>query len=156
MVYMKRIGIAPQQQERSFKGTALPQVFADQLGWHDFTREVEAAWNRIPAAERAMTAIKVDNYGEAAALDLYARGLPPALSGHNQYFLWGLRGQKPRDVMVVQDDMEGLKPYCRQAIQLGTTWSPYAMAYENGKVIALCRGVTPSLATLWPETKNFS
>lgn len=154
--YIERIGIAPQQQERSFKGTVLPQLFADQLGWHDFTLQVEAAWNRIPASERAVTGIKVDNYGEAAALDLYGKGLPPALSGHNQYFLWGLRGQNPRDLLVIQHDLAGLRPYCRQVTPLGTTWSRYAMAYENGKVIALCRGVTPPLATLWPQLKNYS
>ena len=68
---------------------------ADQLGWYDFVGHVEAAWSRIPASERATTDIKVDQYGEAAALDLYGSGLPPALSGHNQYFLWGLRGQTP-------------------------------------------------------------
>lgn len=69
--------------------------------------------------------------------------------------MWSLRGQDPRDVLVVQDDLEGLKRYCRQVIPLGTTWSPYAMAYENNKVIALCRGVTPSLARIWPQLKNF-
>ncbi|CAN5587684.1 glycosyltransferase family 39 protein [soil metagenome] len=156
IAYMTRIGIAPQQQERSFKGTVLPQVFADQLGWHDFTAQVEAAWKRIPASERAATGIKVDNYGEAAALDLYGTGLPAALSGHNQYFLWGLRGQNPRDLLVIQHDLDALRPYCRQVVQLGTTWSRYAMAYENGKVIALCRGVTPPLTTLWPQLKNYN
>ncbi|GAA4764946.1 glycosyltransferase family 39 protein [Stakelama sediminis] len=153
--YITRIGVAPQQQERSFKGTVLPQLFADQLGWRDFTRQVEAAWSRIPVAERAVTGIKADNYGEAAALDLYGKGLPPALSGHNQYFLWGLRGQHPRDLLVIQHDLPALRPYCRQVVVLGTTWSRYAMAYENGKVIALCRGVTPPLATLWPSLKMY-
>ena len=153
--YLTRIGIAPQQQERSFRGTALPQVFADQLGWHDFAHQVEAAWARIPAADRAVTAIKVDNYGEAAALDLYGQGLPPALTGHNQYFLWGLRGQAPRDLLVIHDDPTDLT-YCRQIVRLGTTFSPLAMAYENGKVIALCRGVTPPLPALWPRFKHFN
>lgn len=154
--YMARIGIAPQQQEKSFKGTALPQVFADQLGWHDFARQVEAAWARIPVAERAQTGIKVDNYGEAAALDLYGHGLPPALSGHNQYYMWGLRGQHPVNLLVVQHNPQDLKPYCREMTILGTTYSPLAMAYENGKVIALCKGVTPPVGALWPELKNFS
>jgi hypothetical protein len=154
--YMRTIGIVPQQQERSFKGTALPQVMADQLGWHDFVRQVEAAWNRIPPEMRARTAIKVENYGEAAALDLYGSGLPPVVSGHNQYFLWGLRGQHPTNVLTVEGDMEGLKPHCRRATLLGTTWSPYAMTFENGKIIAFCEGVKPSLPTLWPELKNYS
>ena len=153
--YMARIGAAPQQQERSFTGTVLPQTFADQLGWHDFAAQVQAAWHHIPMADRAVTAIKVDNYGEAAALDLYGRGLPPALSGHNHYYLWGLRGQHPRDVLVVQRELGTLRPYCRQVVLLGTTASRFAMAYENGKAIALCRGVTPPLAKLWPQVKHF-
>ncbi|TCU52288.1 dolichyl-phosphate-mannose-protein mannosyltransferase [Novosphingobium sp. PhB57] len=154
--YMGRIGIAPQQQERSFKGTVLPQVFADQLGWHDFTDQVETAWHHLPAPLRAQTGIKVDNYGEAAALDLYGRHLPPVLSGHNQYFLWGMRGQRPRHLVVVQDDLAGLEPYCEKVTLLDRTWSRYAMAYENGKVIALCEGVRPPLEQLWPELRNFS
>jgi 4-amino-4-deoxy-L-arabinose transferase-like glycosyltransferase len=154
--YIHRIGIAPQQQERSFKGTILPQQFADQLGWHDFARQVEMAWRRIPLSERSTTAIKVDNYGEAAALDLYGKGLPSALSGHNQYFLWGLRGQRPTNVLSVQDDLSDMIPYCRKVTLLGTTSSRYAMAYENDKVIALCESVKPPLIELWPQLKNFS
>ncbi len=154
--YIHRIGIAPQQQERSFKGTTLPQQFADQLGWHDFARQVEVAWSRIPLSKRSATAIKVDNYGEAAALDLYGKGLPSALSGHNQYFLWGLRGQHPTNVLSVQDDLSEMIPFCRKVTLLGTTSSRYAMAYENGKVIALCEDVKPPLIELWPQLKNFS
>lgn len=154
--YIHRLGIAPQQQERSFKGTTLPQVMADQLGWHDFVRQVEVAWNRIPASERASTAIKVDNYGEAAALDLYGTGLPPTVSGHNQYYLWGLRGQNPINVLSVQDDVEAMRPYCEHVTLLGKTWSRYAMSFENGKVIALCRGVRPPLRVLWPQLKLYS
>ncbi|WP_171012623.1 MULTISPECIES: glycosyltransferase family 39 protein [unclassified Sphingomonas] len=153
--YIQRLGIAPQQQERSFKGTALPQLVADQLGWHDFAGQVEAAWNRIPVSERPITAIKVDNYGEAAALDLYGKGLPAALSGHNQYFLWGLRGQRPINLLSVQEKLADMYPYCDEVVLLGTTWSRYAMSYENGKVIALCRGLKPELSRLWPRLKSY-
>ncbi|WP_338467181.1 glycosyltransferase family 39 protein [Novosphingobium sp. ZN18A2] len=153
--YMQRTGIAPQQQERSFRGTVLPQVFADQVGWHDFTHQVEAAWNRIPPADRAATGIKVDNYGEASALDLYGHGLPPALSGHNQFYLWGLQGQHPVNLLVVQHNPEDLKPYCRQMTVLGKTYSKWAMAHENGKVIAFCKGVTPPIGKLWPKLKMY-
>ncbi len=31
----------------------------------------------LPLSKRSATAIEVDNYGEAAALDLYGKGLPP-------------------------------------------------------------------------------
>lgn len=156
--YMRHFPLKPQQQEKSFKGTILPQVFADQVGWHDFTSEVGGAWQKIPAEDRAATAIKVDNYGEAAALDVYggAFGLPPALTGHNQYFLWGLRGQHPRNLLVVQDHPERLEPYCEKTVILGTTESPNAMAYENGKTIAFCQGLKIDLQAYWPQLKNYS
>jgi hypothetical protein len=154
--YMHRLRIAPQQQQRSFKGTKLPQVMADQLGWHDVVGPVETAWSRIPVSERATTAIKVENDGEAAALDLYGSGLPPALSGHNQYFLRGLRGQTPSEVLSIQDGLDALKRHCGQVTLLGATWSRYAVTFENGKVMALCRGLKTPLAELWPRLTSFS
>ncbi len=135
----------------------MPQIFADMLGWHDFVREVGVAYDSLPPNERARTSILVDNYGEAAALDVYgtAYGIPPALSGHNQYFFWGLRGQDPENVLRVQSNPERLRPYCAQMRELGTTRSRYARGLENGKTIAFCRGVHPSLATIWPSFKVF-
>jgi len=156
-VYMRHFPLKPQKQEKSFAGTLLPQVFADQLGWHDFADQVGAAWQAIPVAERARTAIKVDNYGEAAALDIYGAryGLPPALSGHNQYYFWGLRGQDPVNLLVVQNHPERLDPYCQHTVIYRTTLSPDAMASENGKIIAFCQDLKVSLSDEWPNIKHF-
>lgn len=159
--YMQHVPLKPQKQEKSFAGTLLPQLFADQLGWRDFTVQVGAAWRQIPAAERAHTAIKVDNYGEAAALDIYggADGLPPALSGHNQYYFWGKtyleHARPPVNLLVVQRHPERLRPYCQQTIIYRTTLSPDAMASENGKIIAFCQGLKVKLADEWPNIKHF-
>ncbi|ESQ81808.1 hypothetical protein AEAC466_19795, partial [Asticcacaulis sp. AC466] len=154
--FIEHFPLKPQQQEKSFAGTLLPQVFADQLGWRDFTDQVGTAWNQIPASERAKTAIKVDNYGEAAALDIYGKpyGLPPTLSGHNQYYFWGLRGQHPVHLLVVQNHPERLYPYCQKTTLYRTTFSPDAMHSENGKIIAWCQGLKVDLPTLWPELKH--
>ena len=152
--YMRAIGFAPQQQERSFAGTELPQQFADQLGWRDFAAQVSAAWTKIPVAERSATAVLTGNYGEAAALDLYAE-LPPALSAHNQYYLWGLRGQTPSHLLLLADPEEDLAPFCTSTERLGITYSRWAMAYENGQAIVLCRGLKHRLVEAWPRLKHF-
>ncbi len=156
--YMKAIHQEPQQEERSFEGTALPQEFADQFGWHDFVRQVGGAWSKVPADLRPATAIVTGNYGEAAALDIYGAplGLPPALAGHNEYFLWGLRGQHPSNMLLIVRDPGAVKDHCASVEVLGTTFSPYAMSYENGKSVILCRGVKPPLEQAWPNLKNFS
>ena len=56
----------------------------------------------------------------------------------------------------MQEHFERLVPYCQKATILGTTSSADAMAYENGKVIAYCKGVKVDIQTLWPQLKNFS
>ncbi|MGD0474018.1 MAG: glycosyltransferase family 39 protein [Candidatus Velthaea sp.] len=157
IAYQRVIHVRVHPQEKVDEGDALPPTFADMLGWHDFVDEVGVAYDSLPPNERARTSILVDNYGEAAALDVYgmAYGLPPALSGHNQYFFWGRRGQDPENLLRVQANPERLRPYCAQMQVLGTTQSRYARSLENGKTIAFCRGVHPSLAKLWPSLKNF-
>jgi hypothetical protein len=154
--YEHAMHLVPDTQEHGDRADGLPPTFADMLGWHDFVREVGGAYDALPPRERARTAIVVSNYGEAAALDIYGGeyDLPGALSGHNQYYLWGLRGQHPVDVLRVQAHPEDLRPYCASMVVLGTTESRYARAFENGNVIALCRGVHPSLAALWPRLKR--
>jgi 4-amino-4-deoxy-L-arabinose transferase-like glycosyltransferase len=153
IAYERALHLAPQQQERNDAATALPSTFADMLGWHDFVHQVAVAYDAIPPANRAATSILVDNYGEAAAIDLYgpAYGLPPALSGHNQYGLWGPRGQTPRNLLRVQNNPEKLRPYCGRMRVVATTESTYARGFENGKAIAFCRDLHPPLAQLWPD-----
>jgi hypothetical protein len=101
----------------------------------------------------------VDDYAEAGAIDLYgpAYGLPPALSGHNQYFFWVLRGQNPVNVLFVRgsDVFTGYPAIpdgarCASTVTEGSTHSRYAMAFENGKTITYCAGLHPALAELWP------
>ncbi|MDB5026892.1 MAG: hypothetical protein JWO66_581 [Candidatus Eremiobacteraeota bacterium] len=156
--YMERTHQTVTHAEKSFAGTTLPQGFADELGWHDYVAQIAAAYAALPAPLKARTAIVVQDYGEAGALDVYggAYGLPPALSGHNQYYLWGQRGQSPDNIVRATQHPELWRPHCDAVEILGKTFSPYAMAYENGKSILLCRHMRPSLARYWPELKNYS
>lgn len=155
--YMQRIHVAPQQQEKSSAGTKLPQEFADQVGWRTFVMQVGRAYASLPPDVRGETVVLVDNYGEAAALDVYGApyGLPPARSGHNQYYLWGPGAAAP-NILRVERSVERLRSHCDSVRVLGTTFSPYAMSYENGKSIAFCRHFEPPLATAWPDFKNYN
>ncbi len=156
IAYQNALHLSAPQQERGDAGDAIPPTLADMLGWHDFVRQVGEAYAALPPAERSRTAILVDNYGEAAALDVYGRpyGLPPALSGHNQYWYWNLRGQKPASILRVQFNPERLRPYCAQMTIVGTTDSHYARDFENGRTIAVCRGMHPDLETVWPSLRH--
>ncbi len=158
LAYERALHLAPQQQERSDAGDTFPSTFADMLGWHDLVRQVGTAYASLTPAERRNTALLVDNYGEAAALDLYggAYGLPRALAGQNQYYLWGpIPDERAANVLRVQGNVSALRPYCRAVRVLGTTQSRYARSFEQDKVIAFCRGLHPALSHIWPELKSF-
>jgi 4-amino-4-deoxy-L-arabinose transferase-like glycosyltransferase len=157
-VYMRVLHLAPQAQEKAAAQAVLPQMFSDELGWRDFVREVAAAYDAIPPAQRGSTAILAGNYGEAGAIDVYgaAYGLPPALAGHNQYYLWGLRGQRPSSILRVSwESPASLRRFCSDVRVLGLASSPYAMPYENAVTFTYCAGLRPSLATLWPHVKFY-
>jgi hypothetical protein len=65
--------------------------------------------------ERRQTAIIASNYGEAAAIDFYDRsdGLPPALRGENQYFLWGTHGFDGDIVIHINGDPRRGRKLCK-------------------------------------------
>ncbi|MGP0050927.1 MAG: hypothetical protein ACLPZR_19080 [Solirubrobacteraceae bacterium] len=63
----------------------------ETVAWPTYVQEIAIAWNGLPAAVRAHSAILTSNYGEAGAVDRYgpALGLPTAYSGHMGFWYWG-------------------------------------------------------------------
>ncbi|HET8733655.1 MAG TPA: hypothetical protein VFM45_07790, partial [Anaeromyxobacteraceae bacterium] len=98
------------------------------------------------------------NYGEAAAIDVFGRalGLPPAISGHNEYFLWGPRGHDGSVVIVIGGSREDLEAQFRDVEVAGWLDHPYAMPYETRQPIYVARGMKVPLPVAWPRVKNFS
>jgi hypothetical protein len=89
--FQREVNIA--RAERTDIGN-LPPDLADMHGWPELAAEVAGIYQSLPPARRAKAAIFASNYGEAAAIDFFGSryGLPPTLSAHNQYWLWGTRG----------------------------------------------------------------
>ena len=153
LAYQRRLGVEPQRTEVSHT-SELPQIFADQFGWEEMVRQVAAYYHALPEAERKKTAIYTANYGEAGAIDFYGRkyGLPPALSGHQNYFLWGTRGYTGESVILIERDPE---PEMWQSLtQIGVRHHPYAMPEENGPLWH-GRGLKKPLAEVWPSVKHW-
>lgn len=156
IAYQRTLGLAPRQEERSALGP-LPQLFADRFGWHELTTSVAEAIANLPAHERAQVLLIASNYGEASALNYFGRPyhLPPAVSTHNSYFLWG-PGRSHANVVVhvgaSLDDLRALFETC--ALQPRTA-SVYAMPYESTSPIVVCRGLKLKLEDAWIQNKQF-
>lgn len=155
--YMNKLPIKVPRNEHSHMSAVLPQHYADQFGWEEIVAVVNQAWLRIPQSERNDCAIFAQNYGEAGAIDFFGKryGLPPALSGHQTYFLWGPGGYSGNCLIVVADRKERLQELFTHVEFVGVSESSYAL--ENHVPVFLCRGARfGSLSALWPKLKKWN
>jgi 4-amino-4-deoxy-L-arabinose transferase-like glycosyltransferase len=135
-----------------------PQILADRYGWEEMTAAVANVYKALPADERAQACIYTANYGEAGALNFFgpARGLPPAISGHNTYYLWGPGNCSGKVVISVGISKEGLTPAFGDVTQAATLTCAYCMPEESDLTIYVCRQPKMSLADLWRSAKHFN
>ncbi len=143
--------------EHAHAGAVLPQWYADQFGWEEIVAETAQAWERLSPAERTDCGIFAQDYGQAGAIDFLGRryGLPPALSGHQTWFLWGPRGYSGNCLIVLDDRREVLEKMWRKVEFVGTSAdNPYAL--EKEIPVYICRGAMfGSLARIWPTLKRW-
>jgi 4-amino-4-deoxy-L-arabinose transferase-like glycosyltransferase len=156
VAYMNAMHLHPAPDEAAAVGAPLTQVFSDELGWRALETNVAAVFRTLPADERQRAAIVASNYGEAAAIDVYggADGLPPALSGQDQYYFWGPRGYDGSVTIHINGDPERWRRNCATLDIVAQFGVPYAMPYESDRPIFVCRGLRVPLSDAWPRFKR--
>jgi len=156
IAYTRALGLQIRAQEHT-RESDLPQVFADMFGWEDLARRVARVYGSLPPAERAKCAIFANNYGEAGAIDFFGprHGLPPAVSPHNNYWLWGPRGATGEVLIIVGGDRDDPHSDFRSVVLADTTSCEHCMPYENGAPIFLCRGLNQPLSRRWAQIRAY-
>ncbi|HMD44379.1 MAG TPA: hypothetical protein VKH45_14990, partial [Candidatus Acidoferrum sp.] len=90
------------------------------------------------------------------AIDYFglAYDLPPAISGHQNYFYWGPRGYTGSCLVIIGRTREQLRQQYETVIEEGEIYHPYAMPFENHRGIWIVRGPKyGSLQEAWPTLK---
>jgi len=154
--YQSFLGIEPPKTERHKFGK-LPQGYADMFGWENIVATVAKVYHSLAPDERAKCAIYTSNYGEAGAIDFFGKkyGLPKAISGHNNYWLWGPGNYTGEIVVTVGESLEDVKRVFDQ-VELGATHvDAYAMPYESDLPVFICRKPKMSLKEVWPRVRNY-
>ncbi|HTV74513.1 MAG TPA: glycosyltransferase family 39 protein [Candidatus Acidoferrales bacterium] len=156
LAYQRVIDLRTVKEENHAPGR-VPQQWADMLGWDGLVARIAADYAALPPAQRARAAIWTQNYGEAGAVDLLGRAynLPFAISGHNNYYLWGTQGYDGSVVLAI-----GLPPALERAEfrrirHLGVFTDPLLMPYQNNVAIDLCTQPIEPLARFWPRAKSY-
>jgi hypothetical protein len=154
--YAAALGQKPGTEERNALGR-LPQFYADMHGWRAMAEAVAAVVHTLPAEERAKACVFGQNYGEAGAIEYFARDLdlPPAISAHNSYWLWGPGGCTGDVLVVIGDRRERLDQLFADVRLGGVSHCTDCMPYEDGRSIWVARGPRRPIAGVWPSIKGF-
>jgi hypothetical protein len=157
IAYTKALGIQQQKFENEPE-SQLPQLYSDMFGWEERVRTVADYYHSLSPEEQRVTAIGAPNYGEAGAIDLFGPkyGLPKAISGSNNYWIWGPRDYSGQSLLLLDETSpEKYAPHCqslREVAHPAQPIDPYSRPDENFPIYH-CRGLTPSLQVLWPTLK---
>lgn len=138
------VGIDTQMERGEGKRAALPQWMADRFGWEELVAQVAAVYENLPPEEQRRTLILAPSYGHAGALELLGRPyeLPPVVSAHNTYFLWGreLAGRLAEGpVIVVGSNRTDLEAVFNDVQQVGVYECEYCMNWRNDMPLYVAR-----------------
>jgi hypothetical protein len=156
LVYARAMGETPSTEERHDMGE-LGQFFADMHGWDAIVATAADVYNKLPPEDRAVARIFAPDYGVAGAIDLLGRrqGLPPAISGHNNYWLWGPGDWNGRVLIVIGGQEARLRTQFEDVQRAATIECGRCMPYENHRPVWVVRGLRGSVAGIWPHVKHY-
>jgi len=129
----------------------------DDIGWPQLTADVVAQDQALARAGSPPTSVYTMWYAEAGALDTFGGHdqLPPVISAHNNFWLWGPGDASDRTVLVV-DALDQVRPYFASCRAL-TVYNPPDQVKNdwNNIAISVCTGPRASWRTLWPRLKHY-
>jgi len=157
VAYMRAIGLQLPHTETSHTAP-LPQIFADQFGWQEMVASVAHVYHHLRPEDEKRAAIFCQNYGEAGAIDFFGSKfrLPPPISGHQSYFLWGPRDWTGEVALVLDTREDNEREQFASVEDLGQiVSSPWAMPFERRTHIYLCRDLKTNVREFWPHVKKW-
>ncbi|AFM04306.1 hypothetical protein Fleli_1916 [Bernardetia litoralis DSM 6794] len=136
---------------------AIPQDFANMIGWKEIATLTAKAYYEIPIQERKNTVIFAQNYGQAGAIDFYGKefNLPPCISFSNNYLLWSPEKITQKRVIYINNDLnENIKQNFKKQTLIGQTTDKYAK--EKGTQVWLLENPTKKFEEWYEQTRKES
>lgn len=129
---------------------ALPQNFADMLGWEEMALKAAKAYDLLDSLDKTGVLLNSrGNYGEGGALDYYGPKylLPPVMGRGVDYLLWTPPAYYDRDVFIVTTkDRQELKG-CASTMIVDSVTHPYSTEYRS--YIILMRATNAAVRQEW-------
>ena len=74
---------------------------------------------------------------------------------HRRAHFWGPGAGDGSVIIHVNGDPDRWRRLCGSLEIADTFGAPYAMPYENGRPIMICRGFRADLSAVWPRFKRY-
>ena len=159
LAYEHKMGIEQPKFEHMPQGV-LPQLYADMFGWEGIAQRVAAYYQTLSPEEQRKTAIFANNYGDGGAIDFFGPkyGLPKAIGGHQNYWIWGPRDYTGESMIVLGEANErNMQTKCASYSIVGNTKDPLSRP-DEWHPIYHCRGFRwngKDLQEAWPDLKRW-
>lgn len=151
--YARVLGLTAAVRTNTGELGALPQDYADMLGWKEQAEAVARVYRRLPAHQREQVVLIGANYGEAGALDFYGPdlGLPPVVSPAGSYWFFG-PGDRPGEVVITLGvPAEILRRHYDSVTTVDTAGHPWSVEEERRVPINIGTGARTTLQEIWPS-----
>ena len=131
----------------------------DRYGWSGMVTNLSKAVDTLPANVISQACIFTSNYGEASAVNFFggSLGLPKAISGHNNYYIWGPGSCTGQVLITIGVSLSTVQQSYKNVSTLTTLDCQYCISYEQILPVYLCTNPNfTSLAAVWSGTKDYS
>jgi hypothetical protein len=147
-------GIESEAREKA----QVPQTFAFRYGWEDMVKTVAEVYDRLPQEEQAESCILAGDFGEAGAIDFFGPqyGLPKAISGHNNYYIWGPRNCSGEVVISVGVPLERLEAVFDDIEHADTVVCEYCMPVEDSMPVYVARNPKLPFEEAWRQFRHYN
>jgi len=155
--YVATLGINPQIELG--KTSPLPQWLADRFGWEETIKAVASAYHNLTPEEKRLCVLSAGDYGHAGALMLWKEkyDLPPVISTHNNFWIWGKGVATPQILLSINSKKEDLEYYFEEVTIVGEIEpSPYAISWRQKQTVFISRIPKVDLREQWDSMRGFN
>jgi 4-amino-4-deoxy-L-arabinose transferase-like glycosyltransferase len=154
--YSTAIGITAPAEEKTDFG-ALPMHFALRFGWPELLEAVERGFASLDPEERRAAVVIGSWFGDTGAIGFYGpeRGLPRAVGGQNNFWLWGPGDASLEVALVIENDAAPLREVFHRVDRVAEVDCRYCMPRVDRLAVFAVRGLKLPKADAWAQFKRF-
>ncbi len=133
----------------------LQQNLADRFGWEEQVALIAQVYHSLPMDQQRVACIATENYGEASALVQFGGRyhLPPPISGHNAFYLWGPQGCTGQVLITINIAPQDAARAFSSVTLAARTSCDACVSFENHAPILVLR--QPKVPFIWAQAKHY-